>query len=76
MHGYLTENGRKISKSSGATVDPYDLVAKYGTDAVRWWLLREVPPGADADFTAAASSPAPTRNSPTASATWSTGSSP
>jgi methionyl-tRNA synthetase len=51
VHGYLIENGRKISKSSGATVDPYDLVAKYGTDAVRWWLLREVPRGADADFT-------------------------
>ena len=51
VHGYLTENGRKISKSSGATVDPYDLVAAFGTDAVRWWLLREVPWGADADFT-------------------------
>jgi methionyl-tRNA synthetase len=51
VHGYLTENGRKISKSSGATVDPYDLVGTYGTDAVRWWLLREVPRGADADFT-------------------------
>ena len=51
VHGYLTENGRKISKSSGATVDPYDLVGRYGTDAVRWWLLREVPRGADADFT-------------------------
>ena len=55
VHGYLTENGRKISKSSGSparsTVDPYDLVGRYGTDAVRWWLLREVPKGADADFT-------------------------
>jgi methionyl-tRNA synthetase len=51
VHGYLTENGRKISKSSGATVDPYDLAGTYGTDAVRWWLLREVPRGADADFT-------------------------
>jgi methionyl-tRNA synthetase len=56
VHGYLTENGRKISKSSGApsainTVDPYDLAGRYGTDAVRWWLLREVPRGADADFT-------------------------
>ena len=51
VHGYLTENGRKISKSSGATVDPYDLVGTYGTDAVRWWLLREVPRGADVDFT-------------------------
>ena len=51
VHGYLTEHGRKISKSSGATVDPYDLVSRYGTDAVRWWLLREVPRGGDADFT-------------------------
>jgi methionyl-tRNA synthetase len=51
VHGYLTANGRKISKSSGATVDPYELAGTYGTDAVRWWLLREVPPGADADFT-------------------------
>src|SRR6201999_1853117 len=56
VHGYLTDNGRKISKSSGGpglagTVDPYDLVARYGTAAVRWWLLREVPRGADADFT-------------------------
>jgi methionyl-tRNA synthetase len=51
VHGYLTDNGRKISKSGGATVDPYQLVAAYGTDAVRWWLLREVPRGADADFT-------------------------
>jgi methionyl-tRNA synthetase len=51
IHGYLTEHGRKISKSSGATVDPYDLVARFGTDPVRWWLLREVPRGGDADFT-------------------------
>jgi methionyl-tRNA synthetase len=51
VHGYLTANGRKISKSSGATADPYDLADTYGTDAVRWWLLREVPWGADADFT-------------------------
>lgn len=35
----------------GATVDPYDLAAAYGTDAVRWWLLREVPRVGDADFT-------------------------
>ena len=51
VHGYLTENGRKISKSGDATADPYDLAGTYGTDAVRWWLLREVPTGADADFT-------------------------
>ena len=51
VHGYLTDNGRKISKSRGAAADPYHLAAAYGTDAVRWWLLREVPRGADADFT-------------------------
>jgi methionyl-tRNA synthetase len=51
VHGYLTANGAKISKSGGATVDPYDLAGDFGTDAVRWWLLREVPRGADADFT-------------------------
>ncbi|MFB4316310.1 methionine--tRNA ligase [Actinomadura sp. 21ATH] len=52
VHGYLTADGRKISKSGGAAVDPAELVERYGTDAVRWWLLREVPRAGDADFTA------------------------
>ncbi|TDD74530.1 methionine--tRNA ligase [Actinomadura darangshiensis] len=43
VHGYLTAGGQKISKSGGATADPVDLVRRYGVDAVRWWLLREVP---------------------------------
>ncbi|KAB2349729.1 methionine--tRNA ligase [Actinomadura rudentiformis] len=51
VHGYLTADGRKISKSSGVTVDPVALAEQYGTDAVRWWLLREVPRVGDADFT-------------------------
>ncbi|WP_369387164.1 class I tRNA ligase family protein [Streptomyces sp. CG1] len=51
VHDYLTIDGRKISKSGGATVDPVALTAAYGTDAVRWWLLREVPRVGDADFT-------------------------
>ncbi|MEU6229750.1 methionine--tRNA ligase [Streptomyces sp. NPDC047042] len=51
VHDYLTVDGRKISKSSGTTVDPAELVAEFGTDAVRWWLLREVPRVGDADFT-------------------------
>jgi methionyl-tRNA synthetase len=51
VHDYLTIGGRKISKSSGATVDPAELATTYGTDAVRWWLLREVPRVGDADFT-------------------------
>jgi methionyl-tRNA synthetase len=51
VHDYLTVGGTKISKSSGTGVDPADLVARYGSDAVRWWLLREVPRVGDVDFT-------------------------
>jgi methionyl-tRNA synthetase len=51
VHDYLTIDGRKISKSGGTTVDPAELAGQYGTDAVRWWLLREVPRVGDADFT-------------------------
>jgi methionyl-tRNA synthetase len=51
VHDYLTVEGRKISKSSGVTVDPGQLARTYGADAVRWWLLREVPRVGDADFT-------------------------
>jgi methionyl-tRNA synthetase len=51
VHDYLTAGGRKISKSSGSAADPAALAAEYGTDAVRWWLLREVPRVGDADFT-------------------------
>ena len=53
VHPYLTVDGAKISKSSGTAVDPVDLAARYGTDALRWWLAREVGPQADADFTEA-----------------------
>jgi methionyl-tRNA synthetase len=53
VHDYLTADGQKISKSGGATVDPAALAARYGTDAVRWWLLREVPRVGDTDFTVA-----------------------
>lgn len=53
VHDYLTADGRKISKSSGNAADPVALVDAYGVDAVRWWLLREVPRVGDADFTEA-----------------------
>ncbi|MEV0269346.1 methionine--tRNA ligase [Hamadaea sp. NPDC050747] len=51
VHDYLTLNGAKISKSAGATVDPVRLIQRYGADAVRWWLLRDVARLGDTDFT-------------------------
>jgi methionyl-tRNA synthetase len=51
VHDYLTVDGYKISKSTGSVIDPVVLVERFGTDAVRWWLLREVPRVGDADFT-------------------------
>jgi len=50
IHGFISVNGQKISKSLGNVIDPYKLVEKYGTDAVRYYLLREIPPFADGDF--------------------------
>jgi methionyl-tRNA synthetase len=49
-HGWWTNEGEKISKSLGNVIDPHDLVAKYGLDQVRYFLLREVPFGNDGDF--------------------------
>lgn len=51
VHGYMTANGQKMSKSLGNVIDPVDLVDKYGAEAVRYYLLREVPATADSDFT-------------------------
>ncbi len=50
VHGYVTVNGQKISKSLGNTVDPFELVEKYGTDGLRYYLLREIPSLGDGDF--------------------------
>jgi methionyl-tRNA synthetase len=51
VHPYLTAGGRKISKSDSTSIDPVAVVDEVGTDALRWWLLRDVPRTADADFT-------------------------
>ncbi len=48
-HGFFTVNDEKISKSLGNAIDPNDWVAKYGADAVRYFVLREVPFGSDGD---------------------------
>ena len=49
-HGWWTIEGAKMSKSIGNVVEPADLVAKYGVDPTRFFLLREVPFGNDGDF--------------------------
>ena len=49
-HGWWTVEGQKMSKSIGNVVDPVRLVEIYGLDAVRYFLLREVPFGNDGDF--------------------------
>ncbi|MEV6489682.1 methionine--tRNA ligase [Actinoplanes sp. NPDC051633] len=51
VHEYLTVDGAKLSKSAGNAVDPYHLVERYGVDALRWWLLRDVAGLGDTDFT-------------------------
>lgn len=49
VHGYLTLDGAKISKS-GRTLDPLPLIEEFGSDAVRYYLLRHVRTGRDGDF--------------------------
>lgn len=50
VFGFLSLNGQKISKSSGNTVDPFDLVNRFGTDALRYYLLTEIQMFEDGDF--------------------------
>jgi methionyl-tRNA synthetase len=49
-NGFLTVDGVKMSKSLGNGVDPLDLAGRYGVDALRYFLLREIPYGGDGDF--------------------------
>ena len=51
VHGFISVAGQKMSKSLGNVIDPFELVEKYGTDPVRYFLLREIPPTEDGDFT-------------------------
>jgi methionyl-tRNA synthetase len=50
-HGWLTKDGQKLSKTTGNIIDPFDLVRRFGSDAVRYHFLREGAFGADWDYT-------------------------
>lgn len=49
-HGFLTKDGQKMGKSLGNTLDPFQLVAAYGADALRYYFLKEIEFGRDGDF--------------------------
>jgi len=49
-HGFLTKDGQKMGKTLGNILDPVDLVNRYGSDAVRYYFLKEIEFGRDGDF--------------------------
>ncbi len=50
VHGYFTVDGQKMSKTLGNVTDPLDLIKKYGADALRYYLLSQISPFQDGDF--------------------------
>lgn len=50
IHGFITSAGQKMSKSLGNVVDPVNLIKQYGVDSVRYYLLKEIPPTEDGDY--------------------------
>ncbi len=50
VHGYVNIQGQKISKSRSNAIDPVQLIDEYGVDALRYFLLREIPFGEDGNF--------------------------
>jgi len=49
-HGFLTKDGQKMGKTLGNVLDPFSLVQRYGSDAVRYYFLKEIEFGRDGDF--------------------------
>jgi methionyl-tRNA synthetase len=50
VHAYVSINGEKISKSLGNVISPKEVIDKYGVDALRYYLLKEISPFKDGDF--------------------------
>ncbi len=50
IEGFITVDGKKMSKSLGNVINPFDIVNRYGTDPLRYYLLKEIPPFEDGDF--------------------------
>ncbi len=50
VHEYITVNGQKMSKTLGNVIDPNELIEKYGSDALRYYMLRYISPFSDGDF--------------------------
>ena len=50
VHGFVTSGGQKMSKSVGNVIDPFEIIDKYSVDALRYYLLKEIPSGSDGDF--------------------------
>ncbi len=51
IHGFINSDGQKMSKSLGNVIDPFEVVEKYGADALRYWIAREMSTFEDGDFT-------------------------
>ena len=51
VHGFITSGGKKMSKSLGNVIDPETLIAEYGSEAVRYFLMRHISPFEDGDIT-------------------------
>lgn len=51
VHGFVTSKGKKMSKSIGNVVVPFEIIDKFGAQPLRYFLLKEIPPFKDGDFT-------------------------
>ena len=51
VHGFITSGGRKMSKTLGNVIDPYEMIEKYSAEALRYFLLSQIPTQDDGDFT-------------------------